>query len=568
MVFELGATDSIWEECKTVVDGYVESGAQEHLYLETQGAIAYLVEGGAIKVISSTQSPTAVQRVTSGVLNLPMNKVEVDVLRLGGGFGGKEDQASPFGAMAALASWKLNKPVKLVLSRQQDMRITGKRHPYYSEYKIGLSEDLKILAYEVSFYQNAGAAADLSPAVLQRTMTHITNSYFIPNVKATGYSCRTNLPPFTAFRGFGGPQGMFVLESAIHKVANKLGIEAYEIQRKNLLINDDEFPYGQIVENGHAEKCWDTLIEKNNLNEIKSEIEKFNASHKLVKKGFALMPICFGISFTNKSMNQAGALVNIYTDGSIGVSTAAVEMGQGVNEKIKQVAADIFSVSIDKIKIETTNTTRIPNTSPTAASSGSDLNGKATEIACLKLVNRLNNYIIDYYNLPGTSKIIYEDKEVFIKDKFINLSWNKLIKSAYLNRVSLSAQAHYATPGIHFDVSKNKGKPFAYHSYGSAIVEVTVDCLRGTYKIDSVKAVHDYGKSMNKIIDRGQAEGALVQGLAWMTLEEVMYDEKGRLMTDALSTYKIPDIHFVPETMQIDFLDNSAILLVFLIQRQ
>jgi xanthine dehydrogenase large subunit len=555
--FELGDTDSAWNQCEFIIDGTAESGGQEHLYLETQGAIAIPTEGEGLKIISSTQSPTAVQRVTAKVLNMPMHKIEVDVMRLGGGFGGKEDQATPYAVIAALAAHKLKKPVKIVLPRQEDMRVTGKRHPYSSDFKIGLTKDLKILAYEASFYQNAGAAADLSPAVLQRTMTHSTNSYFIPNVTATGYSCRTNLPPFTAFRGFGGPQGMFVIESAIHKAAKVLGVEPYEIQKKNLLKSGDEFPYGQIIENGNAIRCWDNFEENVDLTEIKNRVNRFNTQSKFIKKGFAMMPICFGISFTSKFMNQAGALVNIYQDGSIGISTAAIEMGQGVNTKLRHIAAKIFSIDISRVKIETTNTTRVPNTSPTAASSGADLNGKAVELACGKLLNRLLEFAKAELKFDNNSICKIINEKIIIDGNESDLNWITLIQKAYMNRINLSAQSHFATPQIFFDTKINKGSPFAYHSYGTGLIEASVDCLRGTYKIDSVNVVHDFGKSINEIIDKGQAEGAIIQGIAWMTIEEILYDKKGKLMTDALSTYKIPGIHFTPEHFEVKFLENA-----------
>ena len=332
----------LWKNCDVIVEGTAESGGQEHIYLETQGSFAFPVEGGGIKIISSTQSPTAVQRAAARILELPMNKVEVDVLRLGGGFGGKEDQATAWACMTALAAFKLKRPVKLILGRQEDIRMTGKRHPYSSDFKIGLTKDGKILAYEVQFYQNAGAAADLSTAILDRTLFHCTNSYFIPNVKATAYCCKTNLPPNTAFRGFGGPQGMFVIESAIYKAAEKLGIDASVIQEKNLLNEGDEFPYGQKTKYCMARPAWNKAVTKFNLTELKNEVEQFNRKNKLMKKGVALMPICFGISFTNTMLNQANALVHVYTDGSIGISTAAIEMGQGVNMKIRQVAANNF----------------------------------------------------------------------------------------------------------------------------------------------------------------------------------------------------------------------------------
>jgi xanthine dehydrogenase large subunit len=554
--FNLGDVHKCWTQCDYIIEGKAESGGQEHLYLETQGAFAYPVEGGGIKIISSTQSPTAVQRVTARILGVPMHKVEVDVLRLGGAFGGKEDQASAWAALVGLASYNLQKPVKLVLPRQEDLRMTGKRHPYSSDYKIGLNNEGKIIGYEVTFYQNAGAAADLSPAVLERTLFHCTNSYYIPNVKATAISCKTNLPPNTAFRGFGGPQGMFVIESAIYKAAEKMGMDPYEIQKKNLLDDGDEFPYGQKTENCNIIKTWERAEKKYAVTEIRKKVQDFNANNDLYKKGFAFMPICFGISFTNTSMNQASSLVHVYTDGSVSVSTAAVEMGQGVNDKLRRVVAEIFSIGIDKVKTESANTTRIANTSPTAASSGADLNGKATQQACNNILARLQKVAAEILSVSSDSDVQLKDEYVFVDGTRTELSWNELIKTTNLKRVSLSSHSFYATPTIHFDREKEKGKPFAYHSYGTAVIEATVDCLRGVYKIDSVKVVHDFGKSFDPLVDLGQAEGAIMQGLGWMTIEEVIYDKNGRLLTDALSTYKVPDIHFTPD-VQVEFLEDS-----------
>jgi xanthine dehydrogenase large subunit len=554
--FSLGDVDSVWKNCDVIVEGTAESGGQEHIYLETQGSFAFPVEGDGVKIISSTQSPTTVQRAAARILNLPMNKVEVDVLRLGGGFGGKEDQATTWACMTALVAHKLKRPVKLILGRQEDIRMTGKRHPYSSDYKIGLTKDGKILAYEVQFYQNAGAAADLSTAILDRTLFHCTNSYFIPNVKATAYSCKTNLPPNTAFRGFGGPQGMFVIESAIYKAAEKLGINASVIQEKNLLNDGDEFPYGQKTKYCMARPAWNQAVTKFNLIELKNEIEQFNRKNKLMKKGVALMPICFGISFTNTMLNQASALVHVYTDGSIGISTAAIEMGQGVNMKLRQVAESIFSIDINRVKIETTNTTRAANTSATAASSGADLNGKAVEIACKNILERLTKSAQQELKTSSADLIEFRNEIVYVNGKPTELTWNILVQKSYSMRISLSSQAHYATPNIYFDKSKSKGEPFAYHVYGTAIIQVTVDCLRGTYEIDSVKVVHDFGKSMNPSIDRSQAEGAIMQGIGWMTIEEVIYTKDGKLLTDSLSTYKVPDVYFTPKDIEVDFLEN------------
>lgn len=554
-IFSCGNIESAFTQCKYIVEGRVDSGAQEHIYLETQGAMAVPTENG-LKIFSSTQSPTQVQRITSRVLNLPMNKIEVDVPRIGGGFGGKEDQATPWAVMCALAVNKLRAPVKLILPRQVDMRITGKRHPYSSDFKIGLNEDGKILAYEVTFFQNAGAAADLSPAVLDRTLFHCTNSYFIPNVKATGISCKTNLPPNTAFRGFGGPQGMFVIEAALNKSAEVMNVDVTLLQRKNLLKENDTFHYGQTAERCSAVKCFSKVEEKFQLQKRVEEINQFNRENYLVKKGIYVMPVCFGISFTTTFLNQASALVHVYTDGSVGISTAAVEMGQGVNEKMRDIAAKIFSIDKSKIKIESTNTTRVANTSATAASKGADLNGFATKSACELILNRLKEFIAQEMKI-SFDEIYFRDEEVYSNEKKLNIPWSELIQRAYFARINLSAHAHHATKDIFFDKEKNKGKPFAYHSYGSAITEVTLDCLRGTYLIESVKVVHDFGKSLNPLVDKGQAEGAIVQGIGWMTMEEVIYNGKGKLVTDALSTYKIPDIHFAPNEMEIVFLEDA-----------
>lgn len=554
--FSLGNTLQAWKECDVIVGGTAESGGQEHLYLETQCAFAKPTEGG-VKIISSTQSPTAVQRVTARVLNMPMNKVEVDVIRLGGGFGGKEDQATPWAAMAALAATKLRRPVKLVLHRQDDMRMTGKRHPYSSDFKIGLKKDGTILAYEVTFYQNAGAACDLSPPVLSRSLFHCTNSYYIPNVNATGYCCRTNLPPNTAFRGFGGPQGMFVIESAIAKAAEVMKIDRHVIQKKNLLAEGDEFPYGQKVERCQSRRSWDLLENKVPVEKVRSEIEQFNATHEWTKKGFALMPICFGISFTNTMMNQASALVHIYTDGSVGISTAAIEMGQGVNMKIVRTAEQVFSIPAEWIRIETTNTTRIANTSPTAASSGADLNGKATYFACTALLQRLKKLAADELKQPDEGKIEIREGVVLNAGSRTELTWKQLVMTAHQKRISLSEHHHYATPKIHFDVKTSKGHPFAYHVFGTALIQATVDCLRGIYEIDAVDAVHDFGTSLHPAVDLSQAEGGIMQGIGWMTLEEVVYSVEGKLLTDALSTYKVPDIQFAPKRVSIDFLEDS-----------
>jgi xanthine dehydrogenase large subunit len=559
--FRIGDSAEAFKQCEYIFEGRADSNGQEHLYIETQGAYTIPLENGAIRIHSSTQGPTAVQRACAKVLGLPMHMLEVDVTRLGGGFGGKEDQANTWAALCAFATHITKRPVKYSLHRMEDMRMTGKRHPYSSDFKIGLTKDLKIVAYEATFYQNAGAAADLSPAVMERTLFHCTNSYFIPNVSATAYSCRTNLPPNTAFRGFGGPQGMFVIESAIAHAADQLGIHATEIQKRNLIKTDDEFPYGQIAVS-EAGECWKKAEEKFEFEKSKRAIAEFNSKNHLYKKGMAIMPIAFGISFTKTLMNQARSLVHVYTDGSVNVSTGAVEMGQGVNTKMLQVAAHVFSIPTSFVKLNSTNTFRIANTSPSAASATADLNGKATQIACTAILNRLIEVAAVELNV-AKEKISLKDQAVLVDGKPSELDWKKLVMAAYVRRVSLSEHGHYATPEIHFDAKKEKGHPFAYHVYGSAIITATIDCLRGTYEFDSVDVVHDFGASMNEAIDRGQCEGGIVQGIGWMTMEEVIYDKEGRLRSNALSTYKVPDIYSVPKRITIDFLqtdkDNLAI---------
>ncbi|MEH1006131.1 molybdopterin cofactor-binding domain-containing protein [Winogradskyella sp. ECml5-4] len=548
--FSLGDTEKAFADCDYVFEGETFSNGQEHLYIEAQGAYAEPMENGNIKITSSTQGPTAVQATTARVLGIAMHKIEVDVTRLGGGFGGKEDQATPWAVMAALATYHLNQSVKLILNRHDDLRMTGKRHPYESTYKIGLSKDLKILAYQTEFLQNSGAAADLSPAIAERTLFHATNSYYVPNVTTKVLSCKTNLPPNTAFRGFGGPQGMFVIESAIAKAASEIGVSARQIQEANLLDENDTFSYGQIAKKVEAKNTWHSAKNIFNSDALEQEVADFNKNNTAFKKGLSFMPITFGISFTNTPMNHARALVHIYLDGSVGISTAAVEMGQGVNTKMMQIAADVFSIPIDKIKIETTNTTRVANTSPSAASSTADLNGKATLMACNALVERLKLVASEDLNV-SEKDITLKDESVFINDKPSELSWTELINSAMLKRVALTENAHYATPEIHFDKTKEKGHPFAYHVYGTAITTVTVDCTRGTYEFDSVKIVHDYGKSMSEGIDLGQVEGALIQGIGWMTLEEIAYNDDGKLLSNALSTYKVPDIFSVPKRVEV-----------------
>ena len=555
--FEMGDVETAFAQCKYIFEGAAHTGGQEHVYLEPQGAYAVPREGKAF-IHSSTQGPTQVQRTAARVLGVPMNQVEVDVTRIGGGFGGKEDQASGWAALVAMAAHLLKKPVKYILSRHEDLLMTGKRHPYDSDYRIGLDEHLKIQAYEAVFYQNGGAAADLSPAVLERTLFHATNSYYVPHARLTAHCCRTNIVPSTAFRGFGGPQGMFVIEAAIHHAASELDVNPMEIQRQNLLQDGHIFPYGQVIRESEARNCWMENIERNNLRRLQEEIRLYNASHPLSKKGLHLMPVCFGISFTKTMMNHARALVHVYSDGSVGISTGAVEMGQGANTKMVQVAAREFGLRLEQVKIETTNTTRVANTSPSAASATSDLNGKALLDACGQIRERLEALLREEWGLGEQDAIQLRNNTVFVNGKEQDMSWEQLIQLAFFQRINLSAKGHYATPDIHFDKKKEKGHPFAYHVYGTAALHCTVDCLRGIYSFDAVHIVHDFGRSMNKGIDLGQIEGGLVQGIGWMTMENLQHTPEGKLLSQTLSNYKIPDIYSVPKEVSVHFLHTDG----------
>lgn len=550
----LGDVEAAWERCATIVEGRAESGGQEHVYLETQSCLAVPEERGRLRLFSSTQAPTAVQRIVAGVLDRSMHDLEVEVHRLGGAFGGKEDQATAWAAMAALAAATLERPVKIVLERTEDIVMTGKRHPYSSDFRLGLDENLKMVAFEVTYYQNSGASADLSTAVLERSLFHATNSYFVPNALITGLCCRTNLPPNTAFRGFGGPQAMFVMEAAIQRAAETLGIEAWRIQRANLLDEGDEFPYGMQVEGATAIRSFDEAVKRFDPAGSCATKNAWNAEHAFVKRGQALMPVSFGISFTNTVLNQAGALVHVYTDGSVSVSTGAVEMGQGVQTKIRRIVATALSVDASRIRMESTSTARVANTSPTAASTGTDLNGMAALTACRLILDRLRPVAAEL--AAGGREIELENERVVVDGEPTTVSWEDVVQAAYERRIDLSAHAFYATPRLHYDKTSEKGHPFAYHAFGTAVVEAEVDVLRGTASIDAVRVVHDAGRSLDLLVDRGQMEGGIVQGIGWMTIEELVHD-RGVLLSDALNTYKVPDLHFTPREIEVVFLEDA-----------
>jgi xanthine dehydrogenase large subunit len=560
--FTLGDVEEAIASAAYVAKGQAESGAQEHFYLEGQVTVATPSEEGNLHLSSGTQAPTSVQRCVANVCGLAMNRVEVDVRRVGGAFGGKEVQANTWACFAALGAQKSGVPCRMVLRRSDDMPATGKRHPYSSDFTLALDGEGKFLAFKVMYYQNAGAAADLSTCILERALFHATASYYVPNVHATAASCRTNITPSTAFRGFGGPQAMFVFEAAIRKASRISGICVEILQRKNLLKTGDYFAYGMAAEDAQAQRCWDRAYEHYDLQKRMRAIDDAQRKEKKTPghlsrygRGYALMPVCFGISFTTIFLNQARAHVHVYTDSSVGVSTGAVEMGQGVNHKIREIVADSLGIASERVKLESTNTTRVSNTSPTAASSGSDLNGAAALMACEMIKERLFKFKADEYQCASKDFSLRQGR-LYRKGKACEVGWEDLVMQAYCSRVQLSAEAHYSTPDLHFDKSVEKGRPFAYHTYGTAYFEAEVDRLLGTYRIEKAYVVHDLGRSINPLIDLGQVEGGMVQGIGWLTMEEMRYDETGRPLTATAGTYKIPDISFAPLDMKVQFLED------------
>jgi xanthine dehydrogenase large subunit len=455
-----------------------------------------------------------------------------------------------------MAAFLLKRPVKLVLTRNEDIATSGKRHPYQYDYKIGLDAEGNILAYEIDLYQHAGACADISLPVLGRSFLHASGSYRIRNIRVTAVSCRTNIPPNNAFRGFGVPQGTFAIEAAITHAAEVMGVDAAVIKRRNLLKNGDTLPYGMKLEKTNAIRCWETLDRQVNLAKRHAEVEEYNRTHTESKRGLAVIPVCFGISFSQTALNQAGALVNIYVDGSVVVSTGAVEMGQGVNTKIQLVAAHTLGISADKVRVETTNTLRVPNASPTSASTGADLNGMATKYACEELHARLQKFAAGHLGHDNPEDITWLDGVVHIGEKRTELDWYKLVAAAQWARIDLSSHAFYATPNLHLDRKTERGRPFAYYSYGTSLTSVLVDCRRGTYSIESIDVVHDVGQTISEAIDRGQVEGGVIQGMGWATIEQIRYAPDGKVLT-GVNAYKVPDIKFCPPHFSVTLLPNS-----------
>jgi len=566
-VMKTGDTEKAFLTAEHILTGELTIGGQEHWYLETQACLCIPGEGNEIKVISSTQNPTEVQLMVAENLAIPFHQVEVEVRRLGGGFGGKETNPHHVAVWAALLATKCKMPVKIKLTRDEDQLITGKRHPYFITYKVAYTGAGIIQAIEMNLNSNGGHARDLSMAILERSMLHAENSYFIENMTINATAWRTNLASNTAFRGFGAPQSMAAMENIIEEIAQNLKIDAAEIRFKNFYgINErNTTPYKQVVKNNRLFMIKDELLPSSDYFARKKEIENFNANNKYVKKGIALNPVKFGISFTATFLNQAGALVNIYTDGTILVNHGGVEMGQGLNTKIQQIAALKMGVSIDKVKVNATNTSKVPNTSPTAASSGSDLNGAAVKNAVIKLKTRMQESIAAYFSEQNPEKVKSEPKNIVFRNNLVfdwtneerEISFAQASEICRFRQVSLSATGFYKTPDIFFDRTTESGNAFHYFAFGMAVSEVSLDVLTGEITLERTDILHDVGESINPNIDIGQIEGGFVQGLGWLTTEEMKYTEKGKLLNYSPDTYKIPGVRNIPKDFRVKLLENA-----------
>ena len=534
-------------------------GGQEHFYLEGQIAFALPGEDGDILVHSSTQHPTEVQHVCAQVLGCDFNRVTTVVRRLGGGFGGKESNASWVAAAAALAAARTGRPVKLRLPREIDIITTGKRHGFDYRYTVGFDDDGRVLALDASLAADAGWSLDMTPGVVARALTHVDNAYWIPHVRAVGYSCRTNRQSNTAFRGFGGPQGVLVMEDALDRIAHHLGRDANEIRVLNFYgEGGDETPYGQKVDENHLARCWAEVKQGGEWERRRAEVDAFNKANPVLKRGLGLFPLKFGISFNIPHMNQAGALVHVYTDGSIRLNHGGTEMGQGLFVKVAQVVAEVFKIDIDRIRPSATSTAEVPNTSPTAASTGSDLNGWAAWEAANTIKQRMIAFAAEHFG-AAPSDIEFADGAVRIAKPGSNqvMSFGEMAKLCYLGRVSLSSTGFYKTPKVHWDGAKMHGRPFFYFSFGAAMAEVAIDTLTGESRVLRADLVQDCGASLNPAIDLGQIEGAFVQGQGWLTCEELWWDKAGRLRTVGPSTYKIPGSRDAPAVFNVKMLDNA-----------
>jgi xanthine dehydrogenase large subunit len=519
------------------IDGELSIGGQEHFYLETQAAIAWVDEAGGIAAHSSTQHPAETQEIIARVLGVKRNQVTVECLRMGGAFGGKEVQANAWAAVAAMGAWKTGRPVRVRLTRELDMALTGKRHPYLVRYSAGFSSTGQIEALKIAFFSDGGWSLDLSEAIMWRSLFHCDNAYYLPNVEATGRICRTHKTSQTAFRGFGGPQAMVAIEDILAQAAQRLSIPADIVRERNVYRDGQTTHYGQAVADaGRVDKIWRELKATSEFDARRAEVAAFNAQHDEAKRGIAITPAKFGISFTATFYNQGGALVLIYRDGTVQVNHGGTEMGQGLFTKIRQIAADTLGVDADRIRLMPTRTDKVPNTSATAASAGTDLNGAAVADACQQLRSRL---------------------DAVAAGLGADVPFEVLCEAAYMQRVPLFAHGFYRTPDIHFDRKTGRGKPFHYFAFGAAVSEVEVDRFTGDYHVRRVDILQDVGDSISPVIDRGQVEGGFLQGVGWLTLEELLWDDHGRLATAGASTYKLPSWSEMPADFRVSFLRDA-----------
>ena len=534
------------------LNGSFTTGSQEHFALEGQTAFVIPQEDNDYKVFSSTQHPSETQQVIAKMLNQKSNTITVETRRIGGGFGGKETQSFIFAAICTLLAKKTKHPVKLRMDRDDDIIITGKRHDFYSEYKVGFDELGVIKGLKIKLASRCGISPDLSEAINERALLHIDNAYFLENLLVENYLCKTNTASNTAFRGFGGNQGMMAIENIIDHIANSLKRDPAEIRRRNFYQKKKKniTHYNMKIEDNVMHEIYDQLIKSSNYKSRQLSIKKFNEKNTYIKKGIAITPVKFGISFTTWHLNQAGALVHIYSnDGSVHVNTGAIEMGQGTHTKIAQLVANELGLNFSRVKVSATRTDKVPNTSASAASSTTDLNGAAALNAISKIKMNLSAYIKRKYKIKNGGGI-YENGMIKFKGK--SFKFNSLIKEAYLNRVSLSSSGFYATPKIHFDKKNFKGRPFLYFCYGAAVSEVMIDTLTGENKIIRTDILHDAGKAINPAIEIGQIEGGFVQGAGWLTMEEVNWKSNGQITTHSPSTYKIPAASDMPEKFNVE----------------
>ena len=530
-------------------------GGQDHFYLEGQVSLAIPMEDGDVLVHCSTQHPTEVQHLIAHALARPSNAVTVEVRRMGGAFGGKETQAAQWAIIAALAAVKTGLPAKFRLDRDDDMTMTGKRHPFRVEYDVGFDDCGRIRGIDVVQSADCGFSADLSGAIADRAMFHADNAYYLDNATICSFRCKTNLVSNTAFRGFGGPQGMMGIEDAVDAIARRLGKDPLEVRKANLYGDAPRnvTPYGMTVEDNIAPDLIDRLEVSSDYWTRREQIRTFNEKSPYLKKGLALTPVKFGISFTTTHLNQAGALLHVYTDGSVHLNHGGTEMGQGLFIKVAQVVAEELQIDLDRIKITATSTGKVPNTSATAASSGSDLNGMAARAAARTIKERLIAFAAEKYGVsPGD--VAFRSNRIRVGAE--DVPFADLVKQAWFGRVSLSATGYYGTPKIHYDRARAAGRPFYYFAYGAAVSEVTVDTLTGEYKVTRVDILHDVGSSLNPAIDLGQIEGGFIQGMGWLTSEELWWDETGRLRTHAPSTYKIPACSDRPADFRIALVEG------------